>query len=114
MTIYLQLSAGEHTFYVRAVDAFGNHDPTSASFTWTVDTTAPNTSIDSATDGNNNPVTGGGTTNSDSITFTFSGTPPEDVNHFECSIDGGAFATCTVDDVYTLPDGQHTFAVRRC
>ena len=38
---YANLLDGSHTFLVRAVDVSGNADPTPASFTWTVDTTAP-------------------------------------------------------------------------
>ena len=76
-----------HThFTVAAVDGVGNEDPTPASLTWTVDTTPPDTSIDSATDGDDNPVDDDGTTSSDSITFTFSGSPSEDVDHFVCTI----------------------------
>ena len=62
-----------YTFTVAAVDGVGNEDPTPASFTWTVDTTPPDTIIDSAIDGDDNTVDDGGTTSSDSITFTFSG-----------------------------------------
>ena len=78
-----------HNFTVAAVDGVGNEDPTPASLTWTVDTTAPDTIIDSAIDGNNNPVGNGNTTSSNSITFTFSGIPSDDVDHFVCTITGG-------------------------
>src|SRR4029079_17353614 len=112
-TTYEELDDGPHTFAVRAVDAVGNADAEPATFTWTVDTTAPDTSIDSATDGNDNSVADGDTTPSNSITFTFSGTPAEDVNHFECSIDGSDYVACTSGIEYTeLSDGEHTFAVR--
>jgi len=37
------LSDGPHTFQVRAVDAAGNVDPDPATWTWTVDATAPTT-----------------------------------------------------------------------
>ena len=43
---YSSLSQGSHTFSVRATDAAGNIDATPASYTWTVDTVAPNTTID--------------------------------------------------------------------
>ena len=77
-----------YNFTVAAVDGVGNKDPTPASLTWTVDKTAPDTTIDSAIDGNNNPVLDGNTTSSNSITFTFSGNPSEDVDHFVCTRTG--------------------------
>ena len=60
---YTGLAQGSHTFAVRATDAAGNTDHTPASRTWTVDTTAPNTTIDTG------PT---GTVNSRDATFTFS------------------------------------------
>ncbi len=38
---YLSLADGAHSFQVRARDAAGNFDPTPASFSWTIDTSAP-------------------------------------------------------------------------
>ena len=42
---YTGLTQGSHAFDVRASDAAGNTDPTPASFTWTIDTTAPTGTI---------------------------------------------------------------------
>jgi DNA-binding beta-propeller fold protein YncE len=55
--------------------------------------TTATTTIDSAIDGNGSPVTSGGATTSDDITFTFMGTAtaPTTVASFECSLDGSAF-----------------------
>ena len=39
------LGEGSHTFAVRAFDTVGNPDPTPASYTWIVDTTAPSASV---------------------------------------------------------------------
>ncbi|MEO5888074.1 MAG: ExeM/NucH family extracellular endonuclease, partial [Anaerolineales bacterium] len=46
---YTSLSDGSHTFQVRAIDGAGNVDPTPASFTWTIDATAPSVTINQAT-----------------------------------------------------------------
>ena len=43
--VYSGLSDGPHTFDVRATDAAGNADLSPATFAWTVDTAAPNTTI---------------------------------------------------------------------
>ena len=96
------LTDGAHTFEVRATDGVGNTDPTPASRTFTVDATAPDTSI---TDG---PT---GTVTDDTPTFAFSS--PDAGATFECRIDGGAFTACSSG--LTLPaleDGSHTFEVR--
>ena len=42
---YTALAAGSHTFQVRATDTIGNTDPTPANHAWTVDLTAPDTTI---------------------------------------------------------------------
>ena len=51
------LADGAHTFEVRATDPAGNVDPTPASRTFTVDTAAPNTTIDSGPSGPTNDAT---------------------------------------------------------
>jgi hypothetical protein len=99
---YSGLTDGAHAFEVRAIDAAGNVDPTPASRGWTVDTTAPETSITAG------PI---GTVASDSAAFEFSAT--EAGASFECSLDGAAYAACTSPTSYSsLADGAHTFQVR--
>ncbi|WP_418765001.1 adventurous gliding motility protein AgmC [Myxococcus xanthus] len=96
------LADGEHTLAVRAVDAAGNEDPTPATRTWTVDATAPDTTIVSG------PAA---VTNATSATFDFSSN--ESPVTYQCSLDGAPFATCTDPQSYTaLPEGEHTLAVR--
>jgi Ca2+-binding RTX toxin-like protein len=45
---YSSLSDASHTFEVRAIDGSSNVDPTPASFTWTIDTIAPDVTINQA------------------------------------------------------------------
>jgi hypothetical protein len=96
------LADGSHTFSVRATDTAGNTDPTPASFTWTVDTGPPETSITvHPSDPSNNPAP----------SFSFAST--ETGSTFECALDGAAFGGCTSPDGLSgLADGSHTFSVR--
>lgn len=99
---YSSLGEGAHTFAVRVRDASGNVDPSPATRTWTVDLTAPETTI-----------TGGpsGTVAMASATFSFTSSEPGST--FQCLLDGGAFAACTSPDMLTgLAQGPHTFSVR--
>lgn len=48
---YSALSAGTHTFDVRAIDAAGNPDPTPDTHTWTIDSTLPPITLDLPEDG---------------------------------------------------------------
>ncbi len=99
---YSGLADGPHVFDVRATDALGNTDATPASQAWTVDTTAPQTTIDSG------PST---TVASQSASFGFSSS--EAGSTFECQIDGGTWGPCASPKAYSgLADGPHTFAVR--
>jgi hypothetical protein len=106
---YTDLSNGSHTFDVRATDGAGNVDASPASSTFAVevppppqDTTPPDTIIDSGPSG---------TTDSTSASFEFSST--ESGSTFECSLDGGAFASCSSPHrVDNLSDGSHTLQVR--
>ena len=77
------------------------------------DTTPPDTTINSAVDGNGASLANGGSTLSGSITFTFGGTDDVGVTGFECSLDGAAFAPCASPTDYSaLAIGSHTFQVR--
>ena len=99
---YSGLTDGSHTFQVRATDPAGNTDPTPATFTWTIDTSTPDTSIDSSP-----PLLD----NSATATFTFLASEPGST--FACQLDGGGFSACTSPKSYSgLTDGSHTFRVR--
>ena len=99
---YTGLGEGNHTFHVRATDAAGNVDPTPATFAWTVDTVAPQTTIDVA------PSDPSG---SSAPSFEFSSS--EGSSSFQCRLDGGAWGACASPHGYTgLADGNHTFEVR--
>lgn len=96
------LADGAVTFAVRAVDAADNADTTPASVTVTVDTTAPDTQLDSAPEA---------TTSDTTPTFAFSS--PDDSATFECKLDDGAFAACTSPHTTgTLAESAHSFSVR--
>src|SRR6185503_19615451 len=101
---YSSLGEGAHTFEVRAVDAAGNPDQSPASRSFTVDTVAPQTQIDSGPSG---------LTNNASPSFAFSS---ELGASFECRLDSnleGDFAPCTSPKPYSsLGEGAHTFEVR--
>lgn len=95
------LADGPHTFEVRAIDTVGNRDASAASATWTVDTVAPQTTID-------DPPSG---TTSASVAVTFSSN--EAGATFECSLDDGAFVVCSSPkQLDGLADGPHTISVR--
>ena len=100
--IYSGLGEGTHTFEVRATDLTGNVDATPATFTWTVDTTAPNTTITSQ------PAD---PTNLTDASFAFIAT--EVGSSFEVRLDGGAWSASASPKLYSgLTEGSHTFQVR--
>jgi len=146
------IAAGNHIFQVRAIDMTGNMEPTGASFSWTVVvgvrssgsngpqlfTAAPpnaattlvpqsqqaaiRTTIISAIGGNNLPVQNGGTTTSNSISFTFAfGIPTGTtttatsggVVGFQCTLDNTILGSCTSQaTIHNLAAGSHIFQVR--
>jgi Bacterial Ig domain/Chitobiase/beta-hexosaminidase C-terminal domain/Bacterial Ig-like domain/PASTA domain len=99
---YSSLAEGAHTFDVQATDAAGNPEASPQTYTWTVDTTAPDTSITATP---SDPIS------SSSADFTFTST--EGSSTLECRLDGGSFASCASPASYSgLADGSHTFRVR--
>ena len=100
-TSYKGLLPGTHIFTVKATDA-GNHSETNPpSFSWTIDTTPPHTTITSQ------PLAW---TNSTSAAFSFSSSKAGST--FRCRLDAAPFALCVSPLDYTgLVAGSHTFAV---
>jgi hypothetical protein len=95
-------SDGDHTFEVRATDSYGNVEPTAASRAFTVDSIAPDTTMDSG------PA---GTIDGQTPTFGFSS--PEASATLECRVDDADFGPCA--SPYTtapLGNGSHTFQAR--
>lgn len=100
---YAALADGSHTFQARATDIAANTDPSPASHTWTIDTTAPVTSI--------GPTVPPANTSSANATLDLGSN--EAASTFECRLDGAPFASCTTPASYTdLGDGTHTFDAR--
>jgi hypothetical protein len=101
-------SPGDYFWHVRAENNDGNSAYTSTRTLFVVDTV-----INSATDGNNNAVTGAGSTKSTSITFALSVTPTATIDHFVCTIDGGAeINPCVSPKQFTgLSSSSHVFTV---
>ncbi len=98
------LSDGPHSFAVRATDRAGNIDASPASYTWSIDTSTPDTDL---VDGPSGP------TASATATFTFISPDAGAGATFQCSLDAGAFTTCASPKTYTgLASGDHDFAVR--
>lgn len=96
------LSEGSHTVLIRATDEAGNVDATPSSYTWTVDTTAPTTTID---------VGPSAVVRTDAATFEFSSDDP--LATFECKLDGGTWSTCASPKTLSgLADGDHELLVR--
>ena len=96
---YGALGDGGHALAVRAVDAAGNVG--AASYSWTLDATAPETTVESRP----RP-----TTTARSATFTFSAS---EAAAFQCRLDAGSFRPCASPKTYAgVATGLHRFAVR--
>src|SRR6185503_4282736 len=108
------LTEGNHIVNIRSQDGVGNIDTSPASFSWTVDTVAPLTSINNVTNGNLSAIITGGNSSSTTAWFEFSGTDSGvGLSHFECSFDRSKFVTCEspllIDN---LTDGMHSIETR--
>jgi Bacterial Ig-like domain len=96
------VAEGSHTYTAKASDLAGNTSAASNARTVIVDTTAPETTIDSGPSG---------TISSTSAAFAFSAS--EGGSTFECKLDSGTFSACTSPKSYSsLAEGAHTFQVR--
>jgi hypothetical protein len=101
---YSLLADGSYTFSVRAVDGAGNAESSPATSSFTVDTTQPQTTIDSGPSG---PVGSG------SASFVFHSSKP--LSTFECKLDGPGATTGSYGSPQpysSLADGSYTFSVR--
>ncbi len=102
---YSHLSEGDHSFSVHATDSLGLEsgvNPTDPVREWTVDTTAPVVTIDSAPSGSTSATTAG---------FRFHADDPN--ASFECTLDGGSWTACASPRSYSsLALGDHSFRVR--
>jgi hypothetical protein len=97
-SLYTGLGDGSHTFAVQAT-AVTTGPPTT--YTWTVDTIAPDTTITSSPP-----------TPSSSASANFAFTSSEAGSTFACSLDAGGITPCVAPTTYSgLGDGAHTFRV---
>ena len=97
------LADGAHTFDVRATDAAGNVDPTPASRSFTVDTAAPQTTIDSGPSGPTNDAT---------PTFAFSADEAGSTLRVPRRRRRLGLVQLAPETTASLADGAHTFEVR--
>jgi large repetitive protein len=93
------LANGAHTVVVKATDAVG-HVGTSATFNFTVDAVGPVTTFTAPAARTRSPAT---------VSFSFS----ETATSVQCSVDSGAFSTCTSGfQTADLTDGAHNVVVK--
>ena len=97
---YAGLTQGSHTFKVKQTDAAGNPGPT-ATFTWTIDTTAP--AAPSISSGPSDP------SNLTGASFSFSGEASATPS---CELDGGGFSPCTSPKTLHGPGAGRSYVPR--
>jgi hypothetical protein len=101
---YSGLAQGTHTFGVQAVDAAGNVSP-ATTYSWSIDSVPPAAPV----------ITTKPTDPTSNATNTFAWTGGETGLTYQCSVENGAWATCTSPYTWTIDtsnSGQHQFAVR--
>jgi hypothetical protein len=97
---YTDLSEGNHTFRVEAIDQAGNIDPTPSVVGWRIEIVPPLTTITSG------PVA---LSNSRDATFEFEADEPAS---YSCMVDASETPGCTSPfTIDGLVDGPHTFSV---
>ncbi len=103
---FTNLADGSHTMCVYVTNTAGTPDPTPATYTWIIDTTAPETEIVTVIP----PKVTGETT----VVFNYIDPTAPTTNTFECSLDGSEWADCDgKTETYTnLTEGEHVFEVR--
>ncbi|OQW49406.1 MAG: hypothetical protein A4S09_12010 [Proteobacteria bacterium SG_bin7] len=100
---YSGLAEGAHNISINVVDNVGNASSNPATFSWSIDVTAPIASIV-----NVNPSTAVNNSTTVSVEFNAS-----ESSGFECSIDNNAYASCSSPLVLnSVAEGNHWFAVR--
>ncbi len=99
---YENIAGGRHNFKTRSTDAAGNVDPTSASRSWTVDLTPPQTSL----------TAGGADQTSGAAVRRFEFSADEPVSGFYCSLDGAPPSRCASPrELADLSVGAYDFEV---
>jgi hypothetical protein len=101
-TIPGPLADGVHTFAVKAVDVAGNLSASAATYSWTVDTTAPAAPV----------VTQAPPALTNQNTSTIAFTLGTDGAGAECQLDGGAWVACASPLTESVGDGSHTVNIR--
>lgn len=95
---YENLADGTYTFKVQASDPSGNTDATPETFTWTVDTTAPETTVSGPK----------GWVLASKLTFGLGSSEPG--SSFRCTLDGSGRFCNAAGGTVSFAAGTHTFA----
>jgi parallel beta-helix repeat protein len=104
-----EMSAGDHTLAVRAVDASGNVDPTPALHGWSIAPTPETTIVSGPAD----QLGGSPEVETTSTSATFSFTSDQTNATFECSLDLAPYAPCVQGVTFDgLAMGEHSLTVR--